>query len=75
MDYVVGLLSVLLVIQQIFWAKVCYGLVNRLMSRSFHEYEQAKALKFPSVPQIQVDEVDYESERQAQDLNSLMGVV
>jgi hypothetical protein len=70
-------LVLLLVVQQIFWAKMCSGLLNKLMSRNYYEYAQAQALKYPSAQKLQVvdDEVDPEAERQAREINSLMGMV
>ena len=62
--------------QNLFWMKICYDLNAKLMSRSYYEYEQAKALKYPTTQQHQTvhDEPDYDAERQARDFNSLMGM-
>lgn len=70
-------LILLLIVQQFFWAKLCSELTNKLMSRNYYEYSQAQALKYPDVPQLQPleEEKDPEAERQARDLNSLMGMI
>jgi hypothetical protein len=75
-ELVIGFLILLNVVQSIYWMKVCYGLNNRLMSRNYYEYNQAEALKVPNVPKHPVsEEIDFDAERQARDINSLMGVV
>lgn len=75
---VIGLL-VLLLASNIFWAKICYDLVNKLMSGSYYNYEAAKALKRPRVLKTQVDDdpmvIDPVDLKQAQEMNSLIGVM
>lgn len=73
--FALGLLTVVLLAQQIIWAKICFGLTNRLMSRNFYEFEQAHALSKPSVEKHPPVEPDYDAERQALGANSLMGVI
>lgn len=70
-----GLLLLLIVAQNLYWMKICYDLNNKLMSRNYYEYNQAQALKAPSVQKLPDDDIDYEAERQAREANSLMGVV
>lgn len=73
-----GLLTVILLAQQFIWAKICFNLINRLMSRSYFEFEQAQALKFPKAqtpPAKAPDAFDIEDERQAQSANALLGLV
>lgn len=76
---VLGLLTVLLIAQNIFWAKVCFNLTNRLMSRSYYEFEQAQALTRPKAQHPHSSNVtemfDPEDERQAQGANSLLGLI
>ena len=76
-EVIVGFLILLIFIQNLYWMKVCYDLNNKLMSRNYYEYNQAQALKFPKSEQHQavVEEPDYDAERQAREINSLMGVV
>jgi len=73
--YVIVFLGSLLIIQNLYWMKVCFELNNRLMSRNYYDYNQAVALKSPSVQTNQVEEIDFDAERQARELNSIMGVV
>lgn len=39
---ILSLLFVIIVFQQIFWARVTQKLVDKLMSRNYHEYVQAQ---------------------------------
>lgn len=75
-EIVIGVLVFLLIVQNIFWMKVCYDLNHKLMCRNYYEYNSAEALKFPKVEKHPtVPEVDYDAERQAHEINSLMGVI
>lgn len=72
--FVVGILTVLLIAQNIFWARVVLMLTNRLMSRNYAELKQAE--NKPAAPAlVQDDGRDPEAERQAQELNSMFGMV
>lgn len=72
--FVVGILTVLLIAQNIFWARVVLMLTNRLMSRNYAELKQAE--NKPAAPTlVQDDGRDPEAERQAQELNSMFGMV
>ena len=76
--FLLGLLSVLIVASNTFWAWVTYSLLNRLMSRTYIEYAQGKQeeKRKPQTLQSQQDVVvDPESERQAQELNSILNMV
>lgn len=71
-----GLLIVLLLGSNLFWAVMCNRLINKLMSRSYAEYEQAQALRTPRAPEHpSVEPIDHDAERQAQEINSILGVV
>ncbi len=53
-------------------------ILNRFMSRSYFEYVQAEELKKPQPTMVQVDDtmsIDPTDQRQAQDMNSLIGVI
>lgn len=50
-------LVALVVWQQIFWARQVHDLVDKLMSKSFAEYRQARAPKEPKAPKAPVIEV------------------
>lgn len=75
------LLAILIVGSNAFWAYTCMQLTNRLMSRNYFEYTQGKVNLKPLRPQTRKqpneDElvVDPEDDRQARDMNSLMGIV
>lgn len=74
-ESVIVLLIALVIIQNIYWMKVCYDLTNRLMSRNYFEYNQAEALKVPTVSKPPVEEIDFDAERQALEANSIMGIM
>lgn len=74
--FIIGILVALMIAQNIFWAFICLKLTNRIMSRNYQEVVQAERKTLP--PQLVVDEddtVDHVAERQAKELNSIMGVV
>lgn len=52
---VVSLLTSIVVYQQFFWSKITRELIDKLMSRSYHEYKTAQNLDNP-VPRIKVDD-------------------
>lgn len=71
-----GLLIILLLASNLFWAVLVNRLLNKLMSRSYAEYEQAQALRIPKAPEHpSVDDVDHDADRQAREINSILGVV
>lgn len=76
--YVLILLSILLFVTNAFWAYNCMQLTNRLMSRNYFEFTQGK-MNLKTKPQthqaFQIEGLDPETERQAKELNSLMGIV
>jgi len=48
-------LSVLLIVQQVYWSYQVQKLVDKLMSRNYHEYEQAKSqFMQPIAPNIMI---------------------
>jgi len=53
---VIIILLCILVWQQIFWARQVQDLIDKLMSKSFAEYKQAKAPKEPRAPKAPVFE-------------------
>lgn len=78
--FVIGILTVLVIAQNVYWARVNHSLVNRLMSRDYVEYAQAKKIerqkpeKLTPLPVLQEDAIDPESARQAQELNSMFNM-
>lgn len=73
---IIAVLSCLLIAQNIYWAKVCLNLTNRLMSRNYVEFKQAETKRTELKPKIVQDEYfDPVADRQAQDLNSILGIV
>jgi hypothetical protein len=72
--FIIGILVVLMVGQNIFWANVCLKLTNRLMSRNYGELIQAKnkPTKLQSAPEDMSDPV---AERNARDMNSMIGAM
>jgi hypothetical protein len=72
------IVSTLFVATNAFWAMLTLKLVNKLMSRSYFEYVQAEALSKPQPVSAHVENsesIDPTDLRQAQDMNSLIGVV
>lgn len=72
--FVIGMLMILIIGQNVFWAKVCLNLTNRIMSRNYAELTLAEAKPTLQRPQEE-DFHDPIAERQAQDLNSMLGMV
>jgi hypothetical protein len=76
--FALGVLSVLLVGSNAFWAKIFFSLSNRLMSRSYYDFVQTEKLKAPTkraekpTEEMVIDPID---EQQAQSLNSMFGMV
>lgn len=71
------MLLVLILATNIFWAKVCLSLINRLMSKDFSEFAYYSKIKendkSVGVPEESATS-DPESERQAKELNSLFNI-
>lgn len=73
--FAIGSLVVLLFAQNIFWAKVCLNLTNRIMSRNYAELKQAEARPTLVKPLQDEEIVDPVAERQARELNTMLGMV
>ncbi len=77
---VIGILVTLMIAQNVFWARINLSLINRLMSRDYQEFahgkktEKQKISAHPVLAPLDDVVVDPESERQAQDLNSLFNM-
>ncbi len=70
--------SFFLVASNLFWAMLTLKLVNKLMSRSYYEYVQAQKLKRSGDVGFRdntADVIDPVDEKQAQEINSLLGIV
>lgn len=63
------LLCLLLVFQQIYWAGVTHKLLDKLMSRNYHEYKQAESYKVVDRPKP--SEGPFEDLRALNDFNPL----
>jgi hypothetical protein len=78
--FALGILVVLMIAQNIFWARIVLSLSNRLMSRDFNEFAHAKKIekqkpeKLKPLPSFQEEAIDPEAERQANDLNTLFNM-
>ena len=76
--FALGLLSVLLIGSNVFWAKLVMQLNNRIMSRSYFEFVQTEKLKEQKPPKPESKQDDYmidpEDERQAKELNALFNI-
>ena len=71
------ILVTLFVATNVFWSMLTLKLVNKIMSRSYYEYVQAQELKTQKPVSVSQPEqyIDPGDERQAQDMNSLVGIV
>lgn len=68
-------MGLMLIASNCYWAYLHYILTNKLMSRNFYEYQQAQALLSPEVTYTHpVEHIDPVDERQARDMNSLVGI-
>ena len=73
--FVIGFLCFLIIAQNVFWAKVCFNLTNRVMSRNYSELRQAEQKPAAAAEKVSEDEHDPFAEQQAQQLNTLFGIV
>lgn len=74
-NFIICALVILLIAQNLFWAKICLNLTNRIMSRNYAELRQADA-KPTQLRPVQDEEVtDPDAERQARELNTMLGMV
>lgn len=73
--FIIGILVALIVGQNIFWSHICLKLTNRIMSRNYMEVLQGERKPINDAPMIAEDDADPIAERQAMELNSIMGVV
>lgn len=76
--FMIGVLVVLLIGQQVFWSRLIAHMSAKLMSRNYYEYVQTEKLKNEK-PALQLapqdDEIDPQDEAQAQKLNTMFGMV
>lgn len=76
---VILLLSCLVIVQHIYWSRIVNGLIDRLMSKNHFEYAQGQRHLKDKPPKthlaLQDEVIDPESDRQAQELNSLFPMV
>lgn len=73
--FIIGVLTVLMIAQNVFWARVCLNLTNRIMSRNYAELKQAEHKPAAPVLPLKDDEHDPVAERQATELNAMFGMV
>lgn len=76
MEYLIfaSVMIVILTIQQIFWSRLCLQLTNRIMSRSYEELKQAEKMPLKIAPILPEDPHDPFADRQAKELNSMLGI-
>jgi hypothetical protein len=67
-------LVALLIASNAYWALVCLKLTNRLMSRNYAEYAQSAYRPKPTKP-IPQDMSDPVAERNAKDMNAMIGIL
>lgn len=70
-----GFLFSLLIASNVFWANLLLKLTNRIMSRNYAELRQAEAKPTLVKPNSQDEDYDPVAERQAKELNSMLGIV
>jgi len=75
--FLLGLLSILLIGSNVFWAKMVFRMSDRLMSRNYFEFTQVEKLKSARPkPETKTEDymIDPEDERQARELNSMFNI-
>lgn len=73
--FVIGILTVLIIALNVFWANVVLKLANRVMSRDYKEFREAEKRHEAPVIRLPLEDHDPDAERQSKDLNSLMGLI
>ena len=74
--FTLGLLAVVLLATNIFWARYCLHLTNRIMSRNYFDVATAeRKVTKPKVSDEPEMVFDPEDERQAENINSIFGMV
>lgn len=79
--FIIGMLTVLLLGQQVYWSKIVHSLMNKLMSRDYQNYAEIKKFldnkpKLQRAPSEESDAaIDPIAEQHAQQLNSLIGAI
>ena len=72
--YIIGILVLFLMGQQVYWSLLCSNLVNKIMSRDYQGYVQARAE--PKLRQPISDDLgDPIAEEHAESANALLGLV
>lgn len=77
--FIIGVLTVLLLGQHVFWSRTVLQLTNRLMSRNYYDFKQAEQVgkPRPASPSVDPDQlvIDPIDQRQADEMNSIIGVI
>ena len=73
--FIIGILTVFLLGQQVYWSLMCSNLVNKIMSRDYQGYVQAGRKPESHQPISSEDLGDPIADRQAQELNAIIGIV
>lgn len=75
--FVIGVLVVVMIAQNVFWAKHCLQLTNRIMSRNYFDVAQADRVKrtLSKISDEPETIFDPEDQRQALAINSMLGMV
>lgn len=73
--FVIGILTALLIGQQAYWSVVCFKLTNRLMSRDYQGFIQATFKPNKLHQAVSEDSADPIADRQAQEMNAILGIV
>lgn len=74
--FIIGILTVLLLGQQVYWASIVFKLTNRLMSRDYPEFKQAeKKIQQISLAPSNDDAVDLFAQGMADQANKTLGLI
>ena len=73
---IIGILTVLIMGQQIYWANICFKLTNRLMARDYSDFKQAERLTQTHLtPMAPADAEDVWANAMADRANKTLGLM
>lgn len=73
MEIIIAVLAIAILLSNIFWAYVCHKLINKIMSRDFYGYVQAKQVPRSEKDELKkaLSEIKVAAPRQQNELDSL----
>lgn len=78
-NFIIGVLTMLLLGQQVYWSRIVHSLMDKLMSRDYQNYAEVKKFLKNKPTHFEAPSDDAASdpvaEQHAQELNTIMGMV